>query len=86
MVFSKDQYDTFIGGDQRSAIQGSQYRWTNNELPYMFDGSLTSEDQEIVRSAVATFNNEFNGCVAIMYLLFNFVLKLLKSHCTFNGN
>ena len=75
MILTKDQYDTFIGGNQRSATEKLERRWTNNELQFKFDGSLTLEDREIVRDAVTTFNNEFDGCFNLRYLLSNSTLK-----------
>ena len=66
MVFTKDQYDTFMNGDERSAIHGSNYRWSNNELIFKFDNTLNSEQKQKVRNVVSTMNNEFSGCVKIM--------------------
>ena len=66
MVFTKDEYDIFIGEGERSAIQGQGYRWTNNELHFVFAHGLSYSQKNKVRSAVTTFNNALNGCVKIM--------------------
>ena len=66
MVFTKDQYNAFIGGDQRSAVEELDKRWTNGELQFKFHSSVTSVHKEDVRKAVKTFNDAFDGCVEIM--------------------
>ena len=54
----------FFGG--HSNTHGQTRRWPNGTLPYMFDESIGYVEREIVKGAIARFNEALNGCLEIV--------------------
>ena len=47
-------------------INGSDYRWPNNRLPYKFNSTIPSSSRRIIKKAIAKFNFEMSGCFKIV--------------------
>ena len=47
-------------------INGSDYRWPNNRLPYKFYSNITSSARRTIKKAIAKFNFEMSGCFKIV--------------------
>ena len=49
----------------RQGIPGSEFRWTNNELPYQFSSEINPSNRDIVKNAIVEFNSKLAGCFTI---------------------
>ena len=64
MILNNQQMVEFFGG--HSNTHGQTRRWPNGTLPYMFDESIGYVEREIVKGAIARFNEALNGCLEIV--------------------
>jgi hypothetical protein len=67
MVFLEGQYQYHYGDEeeQRQAIASATMRWTNKIMPYAFDYSVSSSNQNKVRVALRELNNALANCIKV---------------------
>ena len=67
MVFLEGQYQYHYGDEeeQRQALASATSRWTNKIMPYAFDYSVSSSNQNKVRVALRELNNALANCIKV---------------------
>ena len=73
MVLTKKQMQEAFGDfdlSDRSGINDADFRWKDNKLPYVFDKSIETKDQLVVKETINRFNKEMMGCLGIVYVYF----------------
>ena len=67
MVFLEGQYQYHYGDEeeQRQALASATSRWTNKIMPYAFDYSVSSSNQNKVRVALRELNNALANCIQV---------------------
>ena len=73
MVLTKKQMQEAFGDfdlSDRSGINDADFRWKDNKLPYVFDKSIETKDQLVVKKTINRFNKEMMGCLEIVYVYF----------------
>ena len=72
MIMTEDQFKMHYGTEEekkeyldRQGIPGSQYRWSNNEIPYQISSQFSSSNVNKIKNAIADFNSRMSGCFTI---------------------
>ena len=71
MVLTKQQMQEAFGDfdlSDRSGINDADFRWKDNKLPYVFDKSIGTKEQDVVKKTITRFNKEMMGCLEIVYV------------------
>ena len=67
MMFTKEEIIDAFAND-RNGIRGSNYRWPNKEMAYVFDGKTIksgSNEEKFIKRVIARFNIDLKGCLKI---------------------
>ena len=62
MVLTKQQMQEAFGDfdlSDRSGINDADFRWKDNKLPYVFDKSIETKEQDVVKKTINRFNKTF---------------------------
>ena len=72
MIMTEEQFKMNYGTEEekkeyldRQGIPGSQYRWSNNEIPYQISSQFSSSNVNKIKNAIADFNSRMSGCFTI---------------------
>ena len=91
MRYNQHQYTLFYGTENekelvRNAHPSPSARWTNGEMAYKFDSSVTSANQQMVKDCMDDFNKNFQGCLNVRYSYFvPFYSVLVTNYGKVNG-
>ena len=67
MVFPEGQYKYHYGNEeeQRQAHPSATTRWSNNVMPYAFDGAVSASNRAKINEALKDLNHVLKNCAVV---------------------
>ena len=67
MVFPEGQYKYHYGNEeeQRQAHPSATTRWSNNVMPYAFDGAVSNSNRAKINEALKDLNHVLKNCAVV---------------------
>ena len=67
MVFTEGQYKYHYGNEeeQRQAHPSATTRWSNNVMPYAFDGAVSASNRAKINEALKDLNHVLKNCAVV---------------------